>query len=210
MTTEPDKNAARTLEGLAAATRAGDEAAFLVLVGRTQGRLVAFLRVLLGCEADAEEVAQEAYLRAWRRRRRYAPGRPYLPWLFTIARRLAIGRLRARGARGPTVGLEAGVDRAISEAPAVEREEERAGVWARVRRLVDPLSAQALWLRYAEDLGAAEIGRILGKREGAVRTLLQRARERLARDPALNPATDPTSGAREIEPARSRAGVVRR
>src|SRR3954452_12994543 len=65
--------------------------------------LVAFCR-RLSASGDGEELAQEAFLRGWASWERYAPSRPFWPWVSTIARRLCIDqgrRLRTAQARGP-------------------------------------------------------------------------------------------------------------
>src|SRR5438105_15769937 len=58
--------------------------------------LVAFCRRQLGGAGDPEELAQEAFLRAWASWDRYAPTRPFWPWVSTIARRLCIDQGRRR------------------------------------------------------------------------------------------------------------------
>ncbi|MBV9410933.1 MAG: RNA polymerase sigma factor, partial [Acidimicrobiia bacterium] len=76
------------------------EEQFAALYGAHFRPLVAFCRRQLGPSADPEEVAQEAFLRAWASWDRYAPTRPFWPWVSTIARRLCIdhGRKQRRAA----------------------------------------------------------------------------------------------------------------
>src|SRR3954451_3903022 len=85
--------------------------------------LVALCRRLSGSR-DGEELAQEAFLRAWSSWDRYAPTRPFWPWVSTIARRLCIdhGR-RLRTARRKDLGA---ADRAADPSPEelVETDEE--------------------------------------------------------------------------------------
>ena len=91
--------------------------------------LVAFCRRLVLRDSDAEELAQEAFLRAWASWDRYAPARPFWPWVSSIARRLCIdhGR-RLRTARRKDLGA---ADRAADPSPEelVETDEEYR--WAR-------------------------------------------------------------------------------
>jgi len=76
------------------------EEQFAALYGAHFRPLVAFCRRQLGSSTDPEEVAQEAFLRAWASWDRYAPTRPFWPWVSTIARRLCIdqGRKQRRAA----------------------------------------------------------------------------------------------------------------
>lgn len=164
---------------LAEAARRGSRSAFETLVEQTQPSLCAFLRARGASPDDAEEIAQEAYLRAWRRIRRYDSRWRFSTWLFTIAWRLLVSRRRRP--RLPLVEDEGHLPSGDPgpERRAHERELER-NVWRLARRVLTEDQGAALWLRYAEDFSAREIGAVLGKRESAVRVLLHRARERLA------------------------------
>ena len=82
----------------------GREERFAELYAAHFRPLVAFCRRQLGGGVDAEEVAQEAFLRAWASWDRYAAARPFWPWVSTIARRLCIDQARRQHrarARGP-------------------------------------------------------------------------------------------------------------
>ena len=79
---------------LAREAQAGSRDAFGELVERHQGPLFHFLQVRTGSAADAEELTQESFLRAWKYLDRYDARYSFSTWLFTVARRLAIGRMR--------------------------------------------------------------------------------------------------------------------
>src|SRR5947209_11710596 len=83
---------------------ADDAAAFGELVERYQQRLVGILHHLLGNADEAEDLAQEVFLRIYRSRQRYHPKAKFSTWLFTIANNLALNVLRARQ-RKPAVPL---------------------------------------------------------------------------------------------------------
>lgn len=84
---------------LVARARRGDHAAFDALVRRhLPGALVAAER-LLGDRADAEDLVQDAFLRALDRLPLLDPGRPFGPWFYTLLRNLGINQLRARKVR---------------------------------------------------------------------------------------------------------------
>lgn len=81
-------------------TQAGPTGDFDQLYRQWWGDLVVLCRRLLGRRSDAEDAAQEAFIRAWLARDQYSSAQPYWPWLATIARRLCIDWQR-RGAREP-------------------------------------------------------------------------------------------------------------
>lgn len=169
-------------DALALAARAGSVDAFEQLVARYESPLFNFLRVRSARREDAEELTQEAFLRAWQRIERYDPRWPFATWLFTIAGRLSVSHRRKRGSRVPHGG-ESALDRDALDTgdPADEASlrEERDNLWALARRVLGVEQRSALWLRYAEGLSHAEVARVLGRRETTVRVLVFRARERL-------------------------------
>jgi len=75
---------------------AGDQATFAQLVDRYEARLLRFFRGM-GCEAaDAADLAQETFIKAYRNLPRFKLDRQFLTWLFTIAKRTAIDLFRSR------------------------------------------------------------------------------------------------------------------
>jgi RNA polymerase sigma factor (sigma-70 family) len=87
-------------EALLAGLAAGDADAAAAFVRRFQGRVYGLAVTILGDRGAAEDVAQEAFVRAWRHATTYDPRRGAVSsWLLTIARNLAIDRARLRGSR---------------------------------------------------------------------------------------------------------------
>src|SRR5438067_7485183 len=84
---------------------ADDQPAFAELVGRFQHRLVAVMHHLVGSPDEAEDLAQEVFLRVYRTRKKYTPKAKFSTWLFTIANNLALNALRDRRRR-PVLPLE--------------------------------------------------------------------------------------------------------
>lgn len=72
-------------EALAARAAAGERAAFEILVRRYKEIVFRFIRRYIGNWNDAYDVLQDAFLAAWLNLPRYDHGRPFLPWLYTIA-----------------------------------------------------------------------------------------------------------------------------
>src|SRR4051812_40843878 len=75
---------------------ADDQAAFEELVARFQHRLVGVMHHLVGNADEAEDLAQEVFLRVYRARKSYHPRCKFTTWLFTIANNLALNCLRSR------------------------------------------------------------------------------------------------------------------
>src|SRR5438477_7124655 len=94
-----------------------DAAAFGELVDRYQHRLVGVMHHLTGRADDAEDLAQEVFLRVYRTRRRYHPTAKFSTWLFTIANNLALNALRSRQ-RKPVVPLPTNESGPLGPRPA--------------------------------------------------------------------------------------------
>lgn len=161
---------------LLARARAGDAAAFRALVERHQGRALALARRLLRDEAEAEEVAQDAFLRAWSALPGFRAESSFGTWLHRIVYRRALDRLDSLQARR----------RHEADAPSWPEEGARPAADGageqRVRRLVDALPAAqraAVTLYYFEDRSVQEAARVLGMHESTVKTHLHRARAAL-------------------------------
>lgn len=181
---------------LARRARGGCADSFARLVTPHEGALYRFLVLRSGNGADAEELAQETLLRAWSNLHRYDAARPFAPWLFTIAHRLACSLQRHNNRRPARSGLPDDLlDPRPDPALASQRREQGGRLWSFAAQVLSEDQSTALWLRYAEDLPPAEIGRVLGRSGPAVRVLLLRARRSLARElraATTNPGADAT------------------
>jgi RNA polymerase sigma-70 factor (ECF subfamily) len=171
--------------------RDDDQAAFAVLVERYQHRLVGIMGHLVGRADEAEDLAQEVFLRVYRTRHKYTPRAKFSTWLFTIANNLALNSLRDRRRR-PVVRLE--VPDPASSGPwqteqlVAYRDQppthqlQQAELADVVRRALDQLNDRqrmAVVLNKFEDLNYAEIAEVMGLTTKAVKSLLSRARARL-------------------------------
>src|SRR4030095_7310028 len=76
--------------------RDDDPVAFAELVQNYQHRLVGIMHHLVGNADEAEDLAQEVFLRVYRNRKKYSPQAKFSTWLFTIANNLALKRTRGR------------------------------------------------------------------------------------------------------------------
>jgi RNA polymerase sigma-70 factor, ECF subfamily len=126
--------------------------------------------------SEAEDIAQDALLRAWRRRSTLREADRRNQWLATIVRNEAF-RQHARVRPDPTSTIETYEG---AEDAQVVATVERADLHAALKRLSDK-DRQLLELRYAEDLTQSAIARRLGIPEGTVKVRLHRARNKLRR-----------------------------
>ena len=153
----------------------GDTTALALLFDRHKTRLFGFLYHLVGDRALAEDLLGETFLRVYQARSRYRPGTGFLPWLFTIARNLALGELRRRGAQNRACDR---LTRQISEAAderAPEWDETREQVRAALHTLPED-QRTALVLKEYQELSYREIAQVLGCSEEAARARTYRAR----------------------------------
>ncbi len=159
--------------------QAGDEAAFGMLMRRWERPVKALVgRIVLNAR-DADELAQDAFVRLWQHRDRWRPDSAFRPWLLAIAVNLARNRLRWWRSR-PEVALEAWTDVGAAEGAdaAAERAERAREVQAAVAALpVDQRTV--LVLAEYERLSHAEIAALAGGTPKAVERRLARAREAL-------------------------------
>jgi RNA polymerase sigma-70 factor (ECF subfamily) len=166
---------------------AGSQAACHDLVGRYATPAVNLATRLVRNHAVAEELAQEAFERAFQRLSTYDQQLRFASWFFQILHNVTIDYLRRK--RPPTVSLDEweesgypGMEPASAEtAPDVLAEQ------AAVARAVDaalylirPEYREAVVLRYHEDLSVQEIAEIMAVPAGTVKTYLFRARKELA------------------------------
>jgi len=162
---------------------AGDQEAFAHLVEAYQTAVYNLAYRMLGNAAEAEDAAQETFLRAYTRLHTYDSGRKFSSWLLAIASHYCIDRLRRR--RWGWLSLDEPSPRrwpASSNRPeeAVIQGEER----DEVRQLLDQLPPHyraAVILRYWYDFSYREMAEALETTESAVKSMLHRARRMLAR-----------------------------
>jgi RNA polymerase sigma-70 factor (ECF subfamily) len=165
-------------EELARQAQAGSLAAFEELVYRYEGRIHAFVAQFCRGGADAGELTQDTFVRAFQRMAQFDSRRAFAPWLFTIARRQCIDRHRREAPRA-----EAPLPDAVAEGDPAElaaRREDGQSLWRIARKRLGASQFQALWLHYAEDMSVAQVAQVMGKTRVHVKVLLFRARQTLA------------------------------
>lgn len=188
-----ERTAAAADDALMARIAGGDAVAFAELVDARLERVLAASRRILGNDADAEDVAQEAFLRLWRNADKWQPGRARIStWLYRVAVNLSIDRLRGRRetamADPPDSAIGPGQQR------SVEQEELKVNMDRALQDLPDR-QRLALVLFHYEGLSMGEVAELLDASVEAIESLLGRGRRALKKRlaghwQALLPDTD--------------------
>ncbi len=170
--------------GLVERARRGDTAAYGELVRRYQPLAFRVAFVIVGSAEEAEDAAQEGFVRAYNALGSFRDGSPLRPWLLTIVANAARSR-RAAAARHPTLALSAAADRPSDDAAQLP---EAAALAAELQReLLRAVHAlrgddqQVIVCRYFLNLTEAETAEVLGCPRGTVKSRLSRALQRLRR-----------------------------
>jgi RNA polymerase sigma-70 factor, ECF subfamily len=169
--------------------RDDNAAAFEELVLRYQDRLMTILRHLLGREEQAEDLAQEVFLRVYRSRKNYEPSAKFATWFFTIANNVVLNAMRSRSRRhehtitshesGPLGARPLDVLASAKSSQMPARLLDKAEMRDVVRMALDSIPERqrlALLLCKFEGLSYADIAAALDLTPQAVKSLLSRAR----------------------------------
>ncbi len=165
------------------AARRGDRSAFETLVRSVQRPVYGLCLRLLRVEAEASEVAQETFLRAYQNLHRYDDGKPFDLWVMAIARNLCLDLLRRRSRM-----LTDNVDDMHEVLPSGAASQEEGVIAGEQRRsLESALSTlsvddrEVLSLYYVQKRTTKEIAVVMGVAPGTIMARLFRAREKLRR-----------------------------
>ena len=166
-------------ETLVERARRGDSAAFEALVVSYQALAFRTAFVIAGDAADAEEAAQDAFVKAHRALGRFRRGRPFRPWLLAIVANEARNRRRTQDRRA-ALALRAADPGALGEDPeaAALARERRERLLTAVERLRDD-DREVLACRYFLELSEEETAAALGIARGTVKSRTHRALKRL-------------------------------
>jgi len=160
----------------------GDEAAFTELVGKYKNPVHAFVYRMLGDTDEADDVAQEVFIKLYRTADLYEPRAKFTTWLFAIANHLATDRLRKRQRRRTFTGNEAetaiqnATDPKGNPAQRLAGEEQAAAVQRAIGQL-PPDQRTALVLCEYEEMSYAEIAEVMRCSVKSVESRLYRAKQ---------------------------------
>ncbi len=163
---------------LIARVRDGDDAAWETLTRQHQEAIFRLAYLILGDPADADDAAQEAFIRAFRALDRFDISRALRPWLLSITANLARNRLRSFGRYLAALQRFVRADPDSIAATVDDDPGENRLVWQAVRRLGEA-DREVVYLRYFSGLSEAETAETLGVAIGTVKSRTHRALERL-------------------------------
>src|SRR5208282_447055 len=184
---------ARTDVQLMLDVKAGDEASFELLLQRYRTPLVNFLFRMVRNREQAEDLAQEVFIRVYRAREDYVPSAKFTTWLFRIATNLALNSVRDTRYQKLELSIDApisadsedGDERTLDvpeKTPNIEQHLIDEARKKMIRHAIDKLPEKqraAVLLHKYEELDYAEIAKILTCSESALKSLLFRAYESL-------------------------------
>ncbi|MFI5059457.1 MAG: RNA polymerase sigma factor [Candidatus Acidiferrales bacterium] len=173
--------------------KAGDEQSFALLLQRYRGPLVNFLYRMVRGREEAEDLAQEVFLRVYRARKEYVPSAKFTTWMFRIATNLALNSVRDNRYQRREVSIDApvsadaedGDERTLDVAekhPNIEQhliEEARSKMIRHAIKKLPEKQRAAVLLHKYQELDYSEIAKILECSESALKSLLFRAYETL-------------------------------
>jgi RNA polymerase sigma-70 factor (ECF subfamily) len=180
-------------DALIASAQAGDQAAFAEIVRRYQRAVYRVAWALTRNASDADDLAQETFVRAWGAIGRFERGLPLYPWLARITTNLAFSLFRTRKRRPETPLeplLEAGKQWGVDDDPAEHAaQDERATKLRECFAALAPEHQAVLALRVMQDLPYDAIAQALNVPVGTVMSRLSRARAELKRRMQEGPGT---------------------
>ncbi len=191
--------------------RAGNKPSFSRLVEAYQRPVYNLTYRMLGSPEEAEDAAQETFLRAYSRLAQYDTNHKFSTWLFSIANHHCIDRLRKRRAKYVSIDENPVLENLEHADPQPEADVLSKELAAELQKLLgklDPDYRTPLVLRYWEDCSYEEIAETMGLTVSAVKSRLFRARKQIA-DLYANQAatTPPISGKRVPTPAQQKESV---
>lgn len=156
----------------------GRSGAFDELIRRHGPRIFRYLHQLLRHRQDAEDLAQQTFVKAYHHLASFDASRPMLPWLIAIARRNALNHFRSARPWVPFEDTEEAAG-AIGPDAAAESSDRARNLWERARARLSPREFEVMWLRFGEDLSTRETARITGLTQPHVKILVFRAKRSL-------------------------------
>jgi RNA polymerase sigma-70 factor, ECF subfamily len=169
--------------------QAGDEAAFQELVERNHARVIGLVHRFVGDSNDADDLAQEVFMRIYRARQSYKPTARFSTWMFRITANVSLNALRSRATRRDDVSIGQICDETEGHAAMLDPECHMPDDHLHQQELCDKVQEAihtlpekqqiAVVLNKYEGMSYADIARTIGCSTMAVKSLLARARDNL-------------------------------
>ena len=158
----------------------GDESAMRELIERHQNRVYGTIVRMLGSERDAEDLAQQVFVRVWKSAGRYQPSAKFTTWLYTIVRNLVFTETRSRSRADLSHQVDETLRDERQKTPSAEMLDSEK--MAAIQSAIDALPEQqrlAIVLRRYEEMPYEEMAVVLKQTVPGVKSLLFRARTSL-------------------------------
>ncbi len=159
------------------ATLDGDMRAYEEIIRTHNRRVYNFIYQMTRQHQDAEDLAQQTFIKAYHNLARFEPHRPLVNWLITIARNTALNHFRGAKKWDEIPYDAAGTE--PSPARAAETRDQSDTIWDRARVILSPREFEIMWLRFAEELSTEETAKVVGLTQTHVKVLVFRARQAL-------------------------------
>lgn len=180
---DPEKENARDVELMLQVQATGDHDVFRELIERHQNAVIGTIAKMLGNASEAEDIAQQVFLRLWKARARYQPSAKFTTFLYTITRNLVFNETR-RKSRRKISSLDQKKDEYELELPAnpnkqPDNEQLNRELRAAIDQAIEALPEKqrmAVVLRRYQNLPYEEIAQVLDITVSAVKSQLFRAR----------------------------------
>lgn len=172
----------RSEDELVQQAKKGDDAAFAELWDKYHQKIFSFIYSRVDHSQEAEELAAEVFERAWGALPSFRRGN-FKGWLFEIARNLLVDQYRRRARRVKEIPLREEILRGIAEEMPDRKIQDCLRIQA-LQEAYTQLTDEQQWVihyKFVEQLSNAEIAEILGKNEGAVKSMQHRALDALSR-----------------------------
>jgi len=180
--TKTQESAAEDIE-LMYQVASGEEAAFVRLVEKHQNSVIGTVAKMLGSPTEAEDIAQQVFVRVWKSAKKYKPTAKFTTYLFTITRNLVFNETRRKKVRKQVSleeqGEEWGAQHTDESSGSPSEEYLKEELIRAVDRAIAKLPKKqrmAVVLRRYEDMPYDEIAKVLGLSVSAVKSQLFRAR----------------------------------
>jgi len=155
----------------------GNMRAFDEIVRTHTPRVFSYVLHMTRHRQDAEDIAQQTFIKAYTHLSSFDPTRSFIAWLLTIARRTALNHFRSakhfEAVDDNTAATDTTPDRHL------EKRDQLDTLWAQAKRSLSEREYEVLWLRYAEDMSLEETARIVGLNQTHTKIIAFRARQRL-------------------------------
>jgi RNA polymerase sigma-70 factor (ECF subfamily) len=173
----------QTDEQLADKVKDGDEGAFQELMGRYMKAIYSFGHHYVKTNEEAEDVAQETFFKTWKYIKRYKTGKPFKPWIYTIARNTALDYIKKKKAV-----IFSDLDSEETDAqfadtlpdteplqPELFERAESAAILRRALETLHPDHKSVMVMHYEQEMTFEEIAVVVGKPMNTVKSWHRRA-----------------------------------